>query len=63
VWLCGPEGSGKTHLLQAIAAKHGARAIYITSDKFCYIFSAAAHRYGDGVVTAASRRARMAPIT
>jgi len=29
VWLCGPEGSGKTHLLQALCARAGADARYL----------------------------------
>ena len=29
VWLCGPEGSGKTHLLQALCAQAGAGAQYV----------------------------------
>lgn len=28
-WLCGPEGSGKTHLLQALCAQAGAGAQYV----------------------------------
>ena len=29
VWLCGPEGSGKTHLLQALCARAGSAAAYV----------------------------------
>jgi DnaA-homolog protein len=29
VWLCGPEASGKTHLLQALCARAGAGAAYV----------------------------------
>ena len=29
IWLCGPEGSGKTHLLQALCARAGAGARYL----------------------------------
>jgi len=29
VWICGPEGSGKTHLLQALCAQAGAGARYL----------------------------------
>jgi len=29
VWLCGPEGSGKTHLLQALCARAGENARYL----------------------------------
>jgi DnaA family protein len=29
VWLCGPEGSGKTHLLQALCARGGPAAAYV----------------------------------
>ena len=29
VWLCGPEGSGKTHLLQALCARVGSAAAYV----------------------------------
>ena len=29
MWLCGPEGSGKTHLLQALCARAGAAAAYV----------------------------------
>ena len=29
VWLCGPEGSGKTHLLQALCARAGGGARYL----------------------------------
>jgi DnaA family protein len=29
VWLCGPEGSGKTHLLQALCARVGPEATYV----------------------------------
>lgn len=29
VWLCGPEGSGKTHLLQALCARGGSAAAYV----------------------------------
>jgi DnaA-homolog protein len=29
LWLCGPEGSGKTHLLQALCARGGAEAAYV----------------------------------
>ena len=28
-WVCGPEGSGKTHLLQALCARAGADAAYV----------------------------------
>ena len=29
IWLCGPEGSGKTHLLQALCARAGEGAAYV----------------------------------
>ena len=29
VWLCGPEGSGKTHLLQALCARAGSAGAYV----------------------------------
>ena len=28
-WVCGPEGSGKTHLLQALCERAGAEAAYV----------------------------------